>query len=71
MELSTRFINAYNTIDSALKEQNDLKRSLSYTESIRKAAKTNAIVIRSIINNKQFLHVRNELLWLNLKDIYY
>lgn len=44
MELSTRFINAYNTIDSALKEQNDYKRSLSYTEVIRKAAKNNAIV---------------------------
>ena len=48
MELSTRFINAYNTIDSALKEQNDLKRSLSYTESIRKAAKTNAIVRKNL-----------------------
>lgn len=44
MELSQRFINAYNTIDSALKEQNDMKRGLSYTEAIRKAAKTNAIV---------------------------
>lgn len=44
MELSARFINAYNIIDQALKEQNDLKRSLSYTESIRKSAKSNAIV---------------------------
>ena len=44
MELSARFINAYNIIDQALKEQNDLKRSMSYTESIRKAAKNNAIV---------------------------
>ena len=39
-----RFINCYNLIDSALRMQGDMKRSISYTEAVRRAARTNTIV---------------------------
>ena len=39
-----RFINAYNQIEQALKTQNNLKGSLSYTETIRVSARNNSIV---------------------------
>jgi len=39
-----RFINAYNQIEQSLKAQNNLKSSLSYTETIRISARTNSIV---------------------------
>lgn len=39
-----RFINAYNQIEQALKIQNNLKNSLSYTEVIRVSARNNSIV---------------------------
>lgn len=43
---SKRFIRTYNQIDSALRVQGDMKRSLSYTEAVRKAARTNSIVAK-------------------------
>lgn len=43
---SRRFIKAYNQIDSALRIQGDMKRSISYTEAIRKAARTNSLVAK-------------------------
>jgi predicted transcriptional regulator len=49
MEISTnskRFIKTYNQIDSALRVQGDMKRSISYTEAVRKAARTNSIVAK-------------------------
>lgn len=39
-----RFINAYNQIDQALRAQCDLKPSMSYTETIHRAARSNSIV---------------------------
>ncbi len=39
-----RFINAYNQIDAALRAQCDFKASMSYTESVHKAARVNSIV---------------------------
>lgn len=39
-----RFINCYNTIDQALRVQGDMSKSISYTEAVRKAARTNGIV---------------------------
>ena len=39
-----RFINAYNQIESALRNQLDLKASMSYTETIHRAARSNSIV---------------------------
>ena len=39
-----RFINCYNQIEQALKQQNNLKPNLSYTETIRLSARNNAIV---------------------------
>ena len=39
-----RFVNAYNQIESALRNQNDLKASMSYTEAVHRAARTNSIV---------------------------
>jgi len=39
-----RFINCYNQIDQALRMQGDISKSISYTEVIRKASRTNAIV---------------------------
>jgi predicted transcriptional regulator len=43
---SKRFLNSYNLIDSALRMQGDMRRSISYTEAIRRAAKTNSIVAK-------------------------
>lgn len=43
---SSRFIKTYNLIDSALRVQGDMKRSISYTEAVRKAARTNSIVAK-------------------------
>ncbi len=42
--LASRFINAYNQIESALRAQCDLKASISYTEAVHRAARTNSIV---------------------------
>lgn len=39
-----RFISSYNQIDMALRTQGDMKRSISYTEAVRRAARTNPIV---------------------------
>lgn len=39
-----RFINCYNQIEQALKQQNNLKPNLSYTETIRMAARNNTII---------------------------
>ena len=39
-----RFINAYNQIESSLRAQYDLKASMSYTETIHRAARVNSIV---------------------------
>ncbi len=39
-----RFINCYNKIDSALRTQGDMKRSISYTEAVKRAARTNELV---------------------------
>lgn len=39
-----RFINAYNRIDNALRAQEDMRRSISYTEAIKRASRTNEIV---------------------------
>jgi len=39
-----RFINCYNIIDQALRVQGDMSKSISYTEAVRKSARTNGIV---------------------------
>lgn len=39
-----RFISAYNQIDQSLRAQCDLGKSMSYTEAVRKVARTNAFV---------------------------
>lgn len=41
-----RFINCYNLIDSALRVQGDMRRSISYTEAVRRAARSNSIVAK-------------------------
>jgi predicted transcriptional regulator len=41
-----RFINCYNLIDSALRIQGDMKRSISYSEAVRRAARNNSIVAK-------------------------
>ncbi len=41
-----RFLNAYNQIDMALRVQGDMKRSISYTEAVRRATRTNSIVAK-------------------------
>ncbi len=43
-ERTQRFINSYNTIDQALRIQGDMSKSISYTEAVRKASRSNAIV---------------------------
>ncbi len=42
--MAKRFISCYNTIDQALRVQGNMSKSISYTEVIRKAARTNGIV---------------------------
>lgn len=44
--LAKRFITCYNLIDTALRTQGDMKRSISYTEAVRRAARTNSIVAK-------------------------
>lgn len=47
MELTdnaSRFISAYNQIDQGLRAQLGLSKAISYTEAIRKAARTNAVI---------------------------
>ncbi len=39
-----RFIDCYNMIDQALRIQGDMSKSISYTEVVRKASRTNGIV---------------------------
>lgn len=39
-----RFIKCYNLIDTALRNQGDMRRSISYTEAVRRAARTNGLV---------------------------
>ena len=41
-----RFINCYNLIDASLRVQGDMKRSISYTEAVRRAARSNSIVVK-------------------------
>lgn len=41
---ANRFITCYNQIDQALRAQSELGKSMSYTEAIRKSARTNAFV---------------------------
>lgn len=43
---SKRFINCYNLIDTALRTQGDMRRSIGYTEAVRRSARTNKIVAK-------------------------
>jgi len=56
-----RFINAYNQIEQALKVQNNLKSSLSYTETIRMSARNNAIVRKYEDDLIDFGRLRNSI----------
>ena len=58
---SRRFIKAYNQIDSALRIQGDMKRSISYTEAIRKAARTNSLVAKYEDQLIDFGRLRNAI----------
>ncbi len=39
-----RFVNCYNMIDNALRQQLNLRGGISYTEAVRRAARTNSLV---------------------------
>ena len=41
---ATKFLDIYNQVDSALRSQNNLNMGYSYTEAVRKVARTNSIV---------------------------
>lgn len=41
-----RFINCYNLIDTSLRNQGDMRRSIGYTEAVRRASRTNKIVAK-------------------------
>lgn len=43
-ENANRFISAYNQIDQSLRSQYDLGKSISYTEAVRRASRSNALV---------------------------
>lgn len=56
-----RFINCYNMIDTALRVQGDMRRSISYTEAVRRAAKTNSIVRKYEDDLIDFGRLRNAI----------
>ena len=56
-----RFINAYNQIEQSLKIQNNLKSSLSYTETIRVSSRNNAIVRKYEDDLIDFGRLRNSI----------
>ena len=58
---SSRFVKAYNQIDSALRVQGDMKRSISYTEAVRKAAKFNSLVAKYEDELIDFGRLRNAI----------
>ncbi len=56
-----RFIACYNMIDTALRVQGDMRRSISYTEAVRRAAKTNSIVRKYEDDLIDFGRLRNAI----------
>lgn len=56
-----RFINCYNMIDNALRVQGDMKRSISYTEAVRRAARNNSIVRKYEDDLIDFGRLRNAI----------
>ena len=60
-----RFINCYNMIDQALRMQGDMSKSISYTEAIRKAARTNGIVKK--YNNPEYMKYFSDKIVFNKK----
>ena len=59
---ATRFIDAYNKIDSALRVQNNYKRSLSFSDMIRKAVVVNHIVRKYEDDLIDFGRLRNAII---------
>lgn len=60
-ENARRFISAYNQIDQSLRNQCDLNKSISYTEAIRKASRTNALVKRNEDKLVDYGRLRNAI----------
>ena len=58
---SLRFIGCYNSIDQTLKKQGRLKRSTSYTEAVRRMARTNALVRKYEEDLIDFGRLRNAI----------
>ena len=56
-----RFIKAYNQIDAALRVQGDMRRSISYTEAVRRAARTNSLVAKYEDDLIDFGRLRNAI----------
>ena len=66
---SKRFIQAYNRIDSALRVQGDMRRSISYTEAVRRAARTNQIVAKYEDDLIDYGRLRNAIVHNSNEDI--
>ena len=66
---SKRFIQAYNRIDSALHVQGDMRRSISYTEAVRRAARTNQIVAKYEDDLIDYGRLRNAIVHNSNEDI--
>lgn len=57
-----RFINAYNSIDYAIRIQHDFKRSMSFSEAVRKAVPINFIVRKYEDDLVDFGRLRNAII---------
>lgn len=58
---STRFISAYNTIDYALRTIYNQKRSTSFSDAVRRAAKTNSMIAKFEEKLIDFSRLRNSI----------
>ena len=58
---SKRFLDAYNAIDVAVRSQHDIKRSISYAEAIRRAARNNPLVAKYEDDLLDYGRLRNSI----------
>lgn len=66
---SKRFIQAYNRIDAALRVQGDMRRSISYTEAVRRAVRTNQIVAKYEDDLIDYGRLRNAIVHNSNEDV--
>lgn len=66
---SKRFIQAYNRIDAAMRAQGDMRPSITYTEAIRRAARSNQIIAKYEDDLIDFGRLRNAIVHNSNDDV--